>query len=117
MNGVTLSPTQIVAGVAVLVVVFMVWRAGSRKAKRAADAARAGARAVSLTGRVLLMAAAFVGVQWLVISNPGNPTLLIVVLALPDLIAAYVLTRALTLTPPDGTTTGRRHYRRGGERR
>ncbi|MEU5262432.1 hypothetical protein [Amycolatopsis sp. NPDC021455] len=108
---VNLTPTQILAGVGVLLALFVVWRFGARKARRAAETARASARVVSLAGRVLLMSASFVGVQWLVITHPGNPTLLLVVLGVPDLIAAHVLTRALTVTSLDAT----RH--RGGGRR
>ncbi|RSN30820.1 hypothetical protein DL990_22955 [Amycolatopsis sp. WAC 01416] len=85
---------------------FVVWRFSARKARRAADAARAGARVVSLAGRVLFTGAAFVGVQWLVITHPGNPTLLLVVLAVPDLIAAHVLIRALTVTSLDTSPRG-----------
>ncbi|AGM05922.1 hypothetical protein [Amycolatopsis keratiniphila] len=101
----TLSTTQVLAGLGVLFALFMVWRVGARKARRAAETARAGARVVSLAGKVLFTGAAFVGVQWLVITHPGNPTLLLVVLGVPDLIAAYVLTRALTVTSLD--TSGR----------
>lgn len=108
----TLTPTQILAGAGVLLALFVVWRFGARKARRAADAARAGARVVSLAGRVLFTGAAFMGVQWLVITHPGNPTLLLVVLGVPDLIAAHVLTRALTVTSLDTTRS-----RRGGGRR
>ncbi|WP_216213776.1 hypothetical protein [Amycolatopsis aidingensis] len=93
-----LTVEQVLAGFGVLLALVLVWRAGSRQARRAAETARAGARVVSLAGRVLLMAAAFVGVQWVVITQIDNPTLLVVALALPDLIAAYVLTRALTVT-------------------
>ncbi len=105
-----LTPTEILAGIGALLALALVWRFTARKARHAADRARAGARAVSLAGRVLLMGAAFVGVQWLVIAHPGNPTLLIVTLALPDLIAAHVLTRALTVTSMDTTRS------RGGRR-
>lgn len=108
---VNLTPTQILAGIGVLLALFVVWRFGARKARRAADAARASARVVSLAGRVLFTGAAFTGVQWLVITHPGNPTLLVVVLGLPNLIAAHVLTRALTVTSLDTT----KH--RGGGRR
>jgi len=109
---VNLTPMQILAGLGVACLVVLMWRVGSRRARRATDVARASARVVSLVGRVLFMGAALVGVQWLVISNPGNPTLLIVVLALPDLIAAHVLTKTLTVTSLD--TTRRRD---GGGRR
>ncbi|MBB5857633.1 hypothetical protein ACFQ05_18675 [Amycolatopsis umgeniensis] len=102
----TLSTTQVLAGLGVLFALFMVWRVGARKARRAAETARAGARVVSLAGKVLFTGAAFVGVQWLVITHPGNPTLLLVVLGVPDLIAAYVLTRALTVTWLDTSARG-----------
>ncbi|WP_410665962.1 hypothetical protein [Amycolatopsis sp. lyj-84] len=102
----TLSSTQVLAGLGVLFALFMVWRVGARKARRAAETARAGARVVSLAGKVLFTGAAFVGVQWLVITHPGNPTLLLVVLGVPDLIAAYVLTRALTVTSLDTSRRG-----------
>jgi hypothetical protein len=108
---VNLTPTQILAGVCVLLALFMVWRFGARRARKAADAAQASARVVSLAGRVLFTGAAFVGIQWLVITHPGNPTLLVVVLAVPDLIAAHILTRALTVTSMDTTKS------RGGGRR
>ena len=108
---VNLTPTQILAGAGVLLALCVVWRFGARMARRAAETARASARAVSLAGRVLLMGTSFVGVQWLVITHPGNPTLLLVVLGVPDLIAAHVLTRALTVTSLDAT----RH--KGGGRR
>jgi hypothetical protein len=108
---VNLTATQILAGVGVLLVLLLMWRVGARKARKAADAARASARVVSLAGRVLFTGAAFVGVQWLVITHPGNPTLLVVVLAVPDLIAAHILTRALTVTSMDTTK-----QRRGGRR-
>ena len=112
MNGIVLTPTQILAGAGVLLALFMVWRYSARKAKRAAEAARAGSRVVSLAGRVLFTGAAFTGVQWLVITHMHNPTLVLVVLGVPDLIAAYVLTRAVTVTSLDTTTR-----RRGGGRR
>jgi len=108
---VNFTPTQILAGVGVLLVLFVIWRAGARKARKAADAARASARLVSLAGRVLFTGTAFVGVQWLVITHPGNSTLLVVVLGVPDLIAAHILTRALTVTSMDTTK-----QRRGGRR-
>jgi hypothetical protein len=108
---INLTPTQILAGAGVLFTLFVVWRFGARKARQGADAVRAGARVVSLAGRVLFTGAAFVGVQWLVITHPGNPTLLLVMLGVPDLIAAHVLTRALTVTSLDTTR------RRGGGRR
>ncbi|MDX3663956.1 hypothetical protein PV646_42290 [Streptomyces sp. ID05-26A] len=99
---INLTPTQILAVVGVVVVLLWVWRASARRAKAAAGAARAGARLLSLTGRVLLMAGAIVGVQWVVITHPGDTTLLLVVLGLPALFAAYTLTKALTITAHEG---------------
>lgn len=106
-----ITPMHLLAAFGVLVTLIVVWRWSSQRARRAADKARAGARVVSLAGRVIVTAALIVGVQWVVITHPtGNPTLLIVLLALPDLLAAYVLTRALTVTSMDVT-------RRDGGRR
>lgn len=106
-----LTPTQVVAAMGVLLALLLVWRSGSRRAHKAAEAARASARVVSLAGRVLATAAGMVGIQWLVITHPGNPTLLVVVLALPDLLAAHIITRALTVTSLDTT-----RHTRGGRR-
>ena len=107
---VNITPVQLLAGFGVLLTILLVWRAGSRKARKTAETARAGARVVSLAGRVVLMAGIMLGVQWVVITHPGSPTLLVVVLLVPNLIAAHVLTRALTVTSLD--TTGRRGGRR-----
>ncbi|AHH95115.1 hypothetical protein [Kutzneria albida] len=97
----------LLAGMGVLLGLFVVWRAGRRRAKAAAEAARTGARLVSLAGRVLLGGAVILGVQWIVITHPDNTTLLLVVLALPDLFAAYVLTKALTVNTLDSSTRHR----------
>ncbi|WP_329067370.1 hypothetical protein [Amycolatopsis sp. NBC_01480] len=113
---VNFTPTQILAGIGVLLVLVAVWRYSARKARRAADAARASSRVVSLASRVLLTGAGFVGVQWLVLAHVHNPTLVLVVLGVPDLIAAYVLTRAVTVTSMDTTSTGASRRRGGGRR-
>lgn len=103
-----LTPVHLLAAFGVLLALGLVWRWSTRRARRAA---RAGARVVSLAGRVAVTAALLVGVQWVVITHPtGDPTLLLVVLALPDLLAAHVLTRTLTVTSLEA-----RH--RSGERR
>lgn len=112
MRAVELTPAQVVAGVAVLLSLLLLWRAGARRARAAADAARAGARLLSLTGRVLFTAGLIVGVQWLVITHPtGNGWVLLAALGLPALFASYTLTRALTVTTVDAP------HRRGGGRR
>jgi hypothetical protein len=98
---ISLTPTQILAGVGVLVILLWVWRASVRRARAAAEAARSGARLLSLVGRVLFTAGLIVGVQWVVIANPGNPWLLLAVLGLPALFSSYALTRALTVTVVD----------------
>ncbi|MGW4057813.1 hypothetical protein ACWEGE_06015 [Amycolatopsis sp. NPDC004747] len=108
MNGLTVTPTQILAGVGVLITLFWVWRAGSRRAKAAAEAARSGARFVSLAGRVLFNAGLIVAVQWVVIAHPGSPWLLFAVLGLPALFASYALTRAMTMTTVDTSKRGGR---------
>ncbi|MEV5721537.1 hypothetical protein AB0L41_47430 [Amycolatopsis mediterranei] len=108
MNGLTVTPTQILAGVGVLLVLFWVWRTGSRRAKAAAEAARSGARFVSLAGRVLFNAGLIVAVQWVVIAHPGSPWLLFAVLGLPALFASYALTRAMTVTTVDTSKRGGR---------
>ena len=107
---VNLTPTEALAAFGVLLVVIMVWRAGTRRARRAADAARAGSRAVSLAGRVVLTASMIVGVQWVLITYAPNSTLFWVALALPALVAGNVITRALTVTSL-GTTRRRGDYR------
>jgi len=109
MTAFNLTPTQIIAGLGVLLALFMVWRWSVRRARVAADAARAGARVLSLAGRVLFTAGLIVAVQWVVIMHPDNKWLLLAVLGLPALFASYALTRALTVTTVD---TPRRRGRR-----
>jgi hypothetical protein len=101
VNSISVSPTQVLAGVGVLLVLLWVWRASARRAKAAADAARSGARVLSLAGRVLFLAGLIVGVQWVVILHPDNKWLLLAVLGLPALFASHALTRALTVTTMD----------------
>lgn len=110
MTDINLSLTEVLAGAGVLIVLFLVWRSGAKRAKAAAEAARSGARFVSLAGRVLFNAGLIVAVQWVVIAHPGNRWLLLAVLGLPALFAAFALTRALTVTTVD---TARR---KGGRR-
>jgi hypothetical protein len=101
MTTINVTPVEILAGLGVLVILFSVWRAGARRARAAADAARAGARLMSLTGRVMCNAALIVAVQWVVITYQANRWVLLVVLALPAVFASYALTRALTVTAID----------------
>lgn len=100
---VNVSPMQVLAVLGVLVLVVMMWRSGTRRARRAALAAHAASRVVSLTGQVVATAGVIVGVQWLTITYALGSTLFWVVLALPALITGHVLTRALTVTSFDVT--------------
>jgi hypothetical protein len=104
------SPTQVLALVGVLVIVVMMWRSGTRRPRRAAQAAHVASRVVSLAGHVVITAAVIVGVQWLVITYAAGSTLFWVVLGLPALISGHVLTRAVTVTSVDLT------YQRGDRR-
>lgn len=111
-----LTVEQVLAGVGVLLVLAWVWRAGARRAKAAANAARSGARLVSLAGRVLFTAGVIAGVQWLVLTHPSvNGWAVVAALGLPALFASYTLTRALTVTTVDMSALGGRR-RRGGRR-
>ena len=101
VNAISVTPTQVLAGVGVLLVLLWVWRASARRAKAAADAARSGARLLSLAGRVLFTAGLIVGAQWVVILHPDNKWLLLAVLGMPALFASHALTRALTVTTVD----------------
>jgi len=104
-----LTSSHVIAAGGVLLALFLLWRAGVRRAKAAAEAVRTSARLVSLGGRVLFNAGLIVAMQWVVVTHPGNPWLLLAVLGLPALFASYALTRALTVTTIDTS-------RRGGRR-
>jgi hypothetical protein len=107
-----LTVTELVAGVAGLGALVWVWRAGARRARAAAQAARSGVRVGSLAGRVVFTAGVIVGVQWLVITRPAvNGWVVLAALALPALFAAHTLVRALTVTSLDVPR------RQGGRRR
>jgi len=105
----TVSSAQLAAGAAVLLAAIVLWRASRRRARAAADAARAGARLLSLTGRVVFTAGLIVGVQWIVLSQPHpNGWMVLAVLGLPAMFAAFALVRALTVTTMDSRRGGRR---------
>jgi hypothetical protein len=110
MTVINLTPTQVVAVMGVLLALLMVWRSGTRRGRRAADAAHVASRVASLLGYVLGTAGIIVGVQWVVITYAPGSTLFWVALAVPALITAYVTTRALAVTSLDVT------YRRGDRR-
>ncbi|MCA1693629.1 MAG: hypothetical protein LC749_02260 [Actinobacteria bacterium] len=107
---VDLGPMQVVAVLGVLLALVMMWRSGTRRGRRAADAAHVASRMASLLGYVLGTAGAIVGVQWAAITYAPGTTLYWVVLAVPALITAYVVARALAVTSLDVT------YRRGDRR-
>jgi cytochrome b561 len=107
---VNLSPTQVIAVLGVLLALVMVWRSGTRRGRRATDAAHMASRVASLLGYVLGLAGVIVGIQWMAITYAPGSTLFWVVLAVPALITAYVTTRALAVTSLDVT------YHRGNRR-
>lgn len=106
----TITPVELLAGGGALVMLLWVWRASARRARAVADAARNGARVMSLAGRVLVNAGVIVAMQWVVVAHAGRGWLLFAVLGVPALFAAYALTRALTITTSDVPR------RRGGRR-
>ncbi|MGH3793377.1 MAG: hypothetical protein ACRDSP_00655 [Pseudonocardiaceae bacterium] len=108
MNG----PELFLGGMAALGVLSVVVKAkvNARRTAVAAEITRVGTSTVSLLGRVLVTAVMIVGVQWLVITHPGNRTLLVVVLAFPALVTSFTLVKALTVTEI------RRSRSRGGRR-
>ncbi len=108
MNGLVLTPVQVVAGLGGVLVLLMVWRAGSRRGRAAGRAARSGVRLVSLAGRVVVNAALIVIVQWVVVTYRGDGWLLLVVLVVPALFASYTLTRALMVTTYEPRRRGER---------
>jgi hypothetical protein len=109
-----LTPMEVLIGLGGLFAVVAVWRVSVRATRRAAETARAGARLMSLGGRVAVTGGVIAGVQWVVLTHPGNAVLTWVVLGLPALLAGYTLTKALTVTTMD--TPQRRGSRRGGRR-
>jgi hypothetical protein len=91
MNGFTVTGGQVMAVLAVLLVVVL----------------------MAVAGRVLLAAAVIAGAQWAVITYwPGNTTLVCVVLGIPALLAGYTLADSLT----GSTGLGGSNRRRGGRR-
>jgi hypothetical protein len=93
MDGFTVTSGQVLAVLAVLLIVLL----------------------IAVAGRVLLAAAVIAGAQWAVITFwPGNTTLVWVVLGIPALLAGYTLADALTGSTGLATSS---HRRRGGGRR
>jgi hypothetical protein len=94
MDGFTVTSGQVLAVLAVLLVVML----------------------IAVAGRVLLAAAVIAGVQWSVVTYwPANTTLIWVVLIVPALLAGYTLADGLTGSTGLGGSGS--HRRRGGARR
>jgi hypothetical protein len=107
---VTHQPLIIAVGALAVIGLLAMPSGGRRKARKAAHAAEETARAVSLLGRVLIAAAVIAGGQFAVIRFAhNNLTLLVCVLAVPALLAAVTVVKALTLTT---MTTGRKGHHR-----
>ncbi|SER76166.1 hypothetical protein [Actinokineospora terrae] len=109
MTSFTVTPTMLLAALGIVLGVLLMWRSGARKGRATADAARAGARAVSLLGRVLVLGGMITGVQWVVVTYAaGNTTLLAVVLGLPALFTASTLVRVFTVVTDAPRRGGKR---------
>jgi hypothetical protein len=91
-----LSPTQVVAALGVLLALVMMFRSGTRRGRRAANAAHGASRVTSLAGYLLGTAGVIIGVQWLAITYALGSTLFWVALVVPALITAHALTRSVT---------------------
>jgi len=103
------TPTEMLAALAVLLALAWIRRASARRARAAADAARTGARLLSLTGRVVLGAALLGGVQWMAFTYPSaHWSVRVTAIAIPALLASYTLTRALTVPTVESRRGGRR---------
>jgi hypothetical protein len=93
---ISLSPTQVIAALGVLLALLMMWRSGTRRGRRAVEAAHGASRVASLAGHMLGTAGVIVSAQWAAITYAPGSTLSWVVLALPALITAHALTRTVT---------------------
>lgn len=100
MVNVDLTPVQVLSGSGVLLSLLLMWRGSRRRARAAADAARHGARVVSLAGRVIGTAALIVAVQWIVLTGTDDHRSVAywLALAVPALLAALTVVRAVTVT-------------------
>lgn len=97
-------------GCGVTVLALFTLASGRRRAREAALYAEQAGRTVSLFGRVLVTAGTITGAQFAVIRYAhNNISLLLAALALPALLAAVPVVRALTMT---SHATTRRGYRR-----
>jgi hypothetical protein len=98
--------------VVVLVLATSVRGWSARRGHGRVELARVGTTAVS-GGRVITVAAVIVAAEWGVLTYaPSNTALVLVVLGVPALFAAYTVTKAFTVTEVRSVST-----RRGGLRR
>lgn len=82
MNTLNFTPTQLLAGLGVLLALLVRWRFGAQRA-RPADVARSSARLVSLTARVLFNAGLIAAAQWAVFGFADSVWLRLTVLGPP----------------------------------
>lgn len=102
---------QLLVAVGGLLGLAIAWKVSAWKRRRRVEAERPSARLMSLFGRVTVTAALIVGVQWIVVVTAAdNRGLVLAVLGVPALFAAYSVTNALTVTATDSPRT------RGGRR-
>lgn len=99
------------AGIAATGVLWMALRArnGQKRAQAAAAIAQVGTSPVSLLGRVLVTTLVIVGIQILAIIKSSDRLVWCLALALPALVTAVTITRALTVMQ-----IGPARRRRGG---
>lgn len=91
-----LSLTQVIAALGVLLALGMMFRSGTRRGRRSAEATCGASRVGSLAGYLLGTAGVIVGVQWWAITYAPGSTLFWMVLAVPALITAHALIRSVT---------------------
>ncbi|KAA9162602.1 hypothetical protein FPZ12_011130 [Amycolatopsis acidicola] len=106
MTAISLTPQQVIFGIGLFCILVGARRMGRRRRSKA----EVEVRAVSLAGRVTFTAALIVAVQWVVIAEVGGVWPVLVVLAVPALVAAYTIIRATTVTTQEFPR------RRGGRR-
>lgn len=104
-----LSPELVLVGLAAVLALWVAWRLSVRRARKASEAARGGVRLLSLTGRVVVGALLISGAQLLALTHPGaSGWVKLAALAVPAMLASWVLVRALTVTAVNDHARGRR---------
>jgi hypothetical protein len=93
------DPQQVLLAVLALFGLVAVVRGTRSQAHEAARAVRGGVGALGMAGRTMVTAGLIVAVQWLVITTMGHRGLVFwLVLAVPAVLAAVTVIRALTVT-------------------